>query len=96
MESGMLVAADDDLRRAAKTYHMRNRLYDFSSKLSWNQVVFMINTNKIMVSVSQAKHVALGCVMFEKKSEVSLDYNERKCIPIYGASSLGPSFFVWC
>ena len=47
-----------------------------------------------MVSVSQAKHVALGCVMFEKKSEVSLDYNERKCIPIYGASSLGPSFFV--
>ena len=94
MESGMLVAADDDLRRAAKTYHMRNRLYDFSSKLSSNKVVFMVDPNKIIIS--QAKHVALGCLMYEKKSEVSLDYNERKCIPIYGASSLGPSFFVWC
>ena len=54
----------------------------------------MVDPNKIIVS--QAKHVALGCLMFEKKSEVSSDYNERKCIPIYGASLLDPSFFVWC
>ena len=54
----------------------------------------MVNPNKIVDIVSQAKHVALGCLMFEKKSEVSSDYNERKCIPIYGASLLDPSFFV--
>ena len=96
MESGMLAAADDDLRRAAKTYHMRNRFYNFSSKLSSNKVVFMVYPNKIMDTTSKAKHQALGCLIFEKKSEVSSDYNECKCIPIYGASLLDPSFFVWC
>ena len=54
----------------------------------------MVYPNKIMDTTSKAKHVALGCLMFEKKSEVSSDYNERKCIPIYGASLLDPSFFV--